>query len=233
MKKIYISPSDQDANAYARGSTNEARECQAIGRLLEKELQRCGLDATVNTTDTMEQRVAQSNRWGADLHLCIHTNAFNGQVQGTRMFAGDTKGTGYQVCQAIMEELAPITPGESDNITAWPGLYEVRNANAPTAYIEVGFHDAPEEALWIVAHKMEIAQAICKGLCHYYGMDYVPEKREAGRFQTLDDVPDYGKATVSKLLQQDYLVGRPTGLDLTEDMVRLLVILDRTGLFDK
>ena len=172
-KKIYISPSDQDKNIYATGNTNEMEQCQKIGRALVEALERCGFEAKTNDTDEMEQRVAESNAWGADLHVCIHTNAFNGEVKGTRIFSYNVTGEGYKACQMVMESLSPITPGESDNITAYPGLYEVRNADAPTVYIEVAFHDNKEEAAWIIAHTDDIAEAICKGLCNHYDVAYV------------------------------------------------------------
>ena len=172
MSKIYISPSDQDKNIYATGNTNEMVQCQKIGKALVKALERCGFKAKSNDTDEMEKRVAESNAWGADMHICIHTNAFNGYVKGTRIFSHDTSGEGYQASRQIMATLSPITPGESDNITPYPGLYEVRNANAPTVYIEVAFHDNKEEAAWIIAHTDDIAEAICKGVCNHYGVKY-------------------------------------------------------------
>ena len=183
MKKIYISPSDQVSNTYAVGNTNEAVQCREIGLLTVEALKRCGLSALTNTKDGMGARVTESNKWGADLHVCIHTNACNGQVKGTRLMAHDLKGTGYKACEAIMATLAPITPGTSDNITARPGLYEVKNTTAPCAYIEVAFHDNKEEAQWIIDHKEDIAEAICKGLCNFYGVNYVPKETTIYRVQ--------------------------------------------------
>lgn len=172
-KRIYISPSDQDGNLYAAGGTNEMVQCQRISTVLVAALRRCGFEAMDNQVDTMEERVAESNRWGADLHVPVHTNAFNGEVMGTRLMAYDLTGAGYQACEAIMETLAPITPGESDSITARPGLYEIGYAGAPTVYIEVAFHDNPTEARWIIDHIEDIAEAICKGICNYFGYTYV------------------------------------------------------------
>lgn len=180
MPKVYISPSDQFSNTYAVGNTNEAVQCRAIAKFLDAALKRCGIESKANTTaggnNGMYERAKESNEWGADLHLPIHTNAFDGKVKGTRLMAHDLKGEGYKACKAIMETLAPITPGTSDSITARPGLVEVKNTNAPCAYIEVAFHDNSEEAQWIIDHKEDIAEAICKGLCNFYKMKYVPPK---------------------------------------------------------
>ena len=183
-KKIYLSPSSQDANVYTGVATNEAVECRKIASHLEAALVRCGFEAKAGMDGTMYTRVAESDAWGADLHIPIHTNACNGSVMGTRLFSYDTVNTGYKVCKAIMATLAPITPGESDGITAYPGLYEVKAAKASTAYIEVGFHDTAVEAKWIVEHTKEIAEAICEGLCNYYGYNYTAEAKEEVKEET-------------------------------------------------
>ena len=173
MKKIYASPSDQTRNVYAYGNTNEAAQCRKISLRLVDALIRCGFEAKTNTTDGMYARVRESNDWGADLHVPIHTNAYNGKVKGTRLFSYDMSGNGYKACMSIMETLAPITPGESDGVSPRPDLYEVNSAKAYTAYIEVAFHDNAEEAKWIIEHTQDIAEAICKGICNYFGVDYV------------------------------------------------------------
>ena len=232
-EKIYISPSDQNRNLYAVGNTNEAVQCRAIAQAMVAALERCGFETRVNLSDTMEQRVAESNTWGADLYIAVHTNAFNGQVQGTRLFSFDLVGEGFRACQAVIAALAPITPGSSDSITARPELYEVRTANAPTVYVEVAFHDNEEEAAWIIANTVPTAEAITRGICSHFGVPYVREgEAMKGLYNTLDQVPGYARATIGKLLDKDYLVGKTEGLALTEDMIRLLVINDRAGLYD-
>ena len=172
MKKVYVSPSDQVKNAYAAGNTTEAIQCRQIATLLVKALERQGLAAMTNTTGDMKSRVQQSDDWGADLHVCIHTNAYNEKVSGTRLFCYVLNGEGHKACKAVMNTLAPITPGTSDGISARPELYECRAAHAPTVYIEIDFHDVDEVAIWIINHKEEIAEAIAQGICDYFGVEY-------------------------------------------------------------
>lgn len=48
------------------------------------------------------------------------------------------------------------------------------------------------------------------------------------------NMPEYAKPTVKKLRDKGYLKGDSNGnLNLTDDMLRILVILDRSGTFDK
>lgn len=177
-KKIYVSPSSQTENKYIVGDTNEAVQCRKIAAFLVPALIRCGFEALTNTTGNMYDRTAESDRWGADLHLPIHTNAYNKKVRGTRIYCHDTKGEGYKAAKAIMATLKPITPGTSDSINARDNLYEINKAKAPVAYIEVAFHDNEEEAAWIIANTEAIAEAICQGVCNYYGAAYAAPAAE-------------------------------------------------------
>jgi N-acetylmuramoyl-L-alanine amidase len=177
-KKIYISPSSQPANTYAVGNTNEQEQCRKIGAALDKALDRCGFDSMVGLSGTMYTRVAESNAFGADLHTPIHTNGFDGTVAGLRIMIYKKGGEAEQIAKAIMAELAPITPGKSDGISEYPGLYEIENSKGLCVYIEVGFHDNPEEARWIIDHTQDIAEAICRGICNHYGVKYIPANAE-------------------------------------------------------
>ena len=192
MAKIYLSPSDQFGNKYAYGNTNENAQCERIAEACETALLRCGFEVKNNKSSSMESRVYESNEWGADLHVPIHTNAYNGRVTGTRLFCWDKSGAGYKASKNIFDNLAPLTPGTSENISVDTTLYEVRNANAPTTYIEVDFHDFPTVAKWIIENVEPIGEAICKGICEHFGVEYVNPVREKyrivlGEYETKDD----------------------------------------------
>lgn len=177
--KIYISPSDQTNNAYAAGSTNEAEQCRKIGKYTQAALQRCSFTAYCNTTSSMYARIRESNELDVDLHLCIHTNAFNKKVAGTRIFVWDKGGEGYKIAKAIFDELAPLTPGESEGISENRTWAEIKNTNAICVYIEVDFHDVASVAKWIKEHTKDIGEAIAEGLCNYYGVKYKKEETVA------------------------------------------------------
>ncbi len=178
MAKVYISPSDQSANKYAHGDTNEAIQCRRIADALEVALKRCGFDVRNNKTDGMAVRCEESDRWGADLHVPIHTNAYNGEVTGTRVFCYSKGSKGYNAAHAIFGALAPVTPGTSENVSVNATLYETRVPAAPTAYVECEFHDVPEMAKWIIENVETIGEAICEGICKYFGKKYIPPVTE-------------------------------------------------------
>ena len=172
MAKVYLSPSNQTDNCYAYGNTNEAVQCGKIADSCRIALERSGVTVQVGHMPSMQDKCKESNAFGADLHVPIHTNAFNGTVTGTRMFCLNSSGEGMKACEAIFAWLAPITPGTSENIQVDASLYEVRVPSAPTAYVECEFHDNATTAKWIVEHTVDIGEAIARGICDYFGVTY-------------------------------------------------------------
>lgn len=176
--KIYLSPSDQYANTYAYGDTVEAVQCQRIANACETALKRCGFEVRNNQTSSMQARVAESNRWGADLHVPIHTNAYNTKVTGTRLFCWSATGKGHQAALKIFDRLAPITPGTSESIKVNTTLYEIKYSHAPCVYCECEFHDNKEAAKWIIEHVVDIGEAIAHGIVDYFGVRWIPADGE-------------------------------------------------------
>lgn len=59
------------------------------------------------------------------------------------------------------------------------------------------------------------------------------EEVEEMRYNTVAECPDWARETVQKLIDKGYLGGDGQSLDLSRDMVRILVIQDRAGSFDQ
>lgn len=178
MPKVFLSPSNQYDNRYAYGDTTEGVQCGKIAEACRAALERSGVTVKLMHDESMQEKCAASNAFGADLHVPIHTNAFNGTVSGTRMFYYAEGGEGQKACQAIFARLAPVTPGTSENIRADASLYEVRVPAAPTAYIECEFHDNPTASKWIVENTGLIGENIAQGICDYFGVAF-REKEQA------------------------------------------------------
>lgn len=173
-KRVYLSPSDQRRNTYAVGNTTEDVQCGKIAAACKTALERSGVKVMVGQYDTMANRCKASDAFKANLHVPIHTNAFNGKTSGTRLFCYKMakNSEGYKAAKAIFDVLAPLTPGKSENIKANPNLFEVKTPAAPTAYVEVDFHDEPEVAQWIINNTELIGETIAKGICNYLGVAF-------------------------------------------------------------
>jgi N-acetylmuramoyl-L-alanine amidase len=200
-KKIYLSPSSQPANTYAVGNTNEQEQCRKIAAVARDALIRCGFEVKAGLDGTMYTRVRESNNWGADAHIPIHTNAFNGKVAGFRGFYYTANGEGHKLVKAIMDTVAPLTPGTSDGLSK-QDLYEINNSSGYCAYLELGFHDSKEEAQYIIDHTQELGEAICEGVCKHYGVKYIAPA-SAGK-PAEEPVKTEGKKTVYRVQVGSY-----------------------------
>lgn len=177
-RKIFISPSNQNANTYAWGNTNEAEQCGKIGKAVEAALKRCGFLTRLEQYDSMQNRVAHSDQWGADMHLAIHTNATAAHTAGgTQVFFYAYNGFGNVACSYVFDELKGITPGSNAEVCKkYAALYEVNKPNATSVYVEVEFHDVANYAKWICENTEAIAEAITRGICKFYNFEYKKPK---------------------------------------------------------
>lgn len=171
--KVYLSPSSQFGNAYSGVNAVEGNVCNEIAKYAEVALKRNGIEVKRgdSTKTSMEERVDESNKWGADYHIPIHTNAGGGQ--GTEVFAWPT--TIDKVVESIYDNVAKVSPGKDRGIKDGSGLYEVNSTNAIACYIECEFHDTYGN--WIVNHTEEMGEAIAKGVCDGIGVTYIKEEK--------------------------------------------------------
>lgn len=173
--KIYLSPSNQDANTYSAGNTNEMIQCNKIAQATEKYLLEHGFEVKkAPQNQDMYVTIDESNAWGADLHLPIHTNALNGTYTGgTMIMIYDMKDVeNIKAARSILETLGSITPGPDYTIQLRPDLHELSDINAMSVYVECEYHDTVEGATFIINHIDEIGEAIAKGVCNYYGIQW-------------------------------------------------------------
>lgn len=196
-KKVYLSPSDQTKNYYAYGNTTEAVQCGKIAEACKVALERNGVKVMIGQYDTMTNRCNASDNFGADLHVPIHTNAYNGKVGGTRIFCYNKTGEGYQAARAVFNTLAPLTPGTSEGISINSSLFEVRTPSAPTVYVECDFHDVPKIAKWIIENTTAIGEAIARGICNYFGIKYKTESKP-----TPTPAPTPSKKSVNEIARE-------------------------------
>ena len=148
-KKIYLSPSNQNRNTYATGGTNEMAQCDKIAAATAKALKRCGFEVMVAKSGTlMQTRCPESDKFGADIHMPIHTNAFNGKYTGgTRVFCLNSNGR--KAAEAVKSALGAISPGKDDSVSYKTDLYEINVPKALTVYVECEFHDTVTGSNWI------------------------------------------------------------------------------------
>ena len=176
-KKIYLSPSNQDSNTYATGNTNEMVQCNRIAVSAEYHLKRHGFEVKkAPEGQNMWTSINESNAWGANLHVPIHTNAFNGTLTGgTLIMLYSTSGENLKAGQAIFNRLSHITPGSDYSIRANTGLAELNSTKAIAVYIECEFHDTVDGANFIINNTDKLGEAIAHGICDYFAVKWNDE----------------------------------------------------------
>lgn len=180
MNKVYLSPSNQGDNAYIIGGTTEKAVCEEIAGYVREALERHGVEVYGWEPASILDRIADSNKVGVDVHMAIHTNASTAQVgqagtaQGVTVFT-ELNGPKSAACsRAIYDELQKIYPQPAKSRGVLDGSFaEVLRPKAATPYLELAFHDNPDDARWILDNKQEIAEVICKGLCAYFEISYI------------------------------------------------------------
>ncbi len=164
----------QSNNRYAYGDTTEMIQCNKIAEAAKTALERCGFEVKkAPQGQSMQQSIKESNAWSPDLHIPIHTNAFNGKtLGGTLVMIYSMEDKNKRAGQALLDAVAPVSPGPDYTLRVNPSLAELNSTKAVAVYVEVEFHDTTDGAKWIIENTKTIGEAICKGVCNYFGVTY-------------------------------------------------------------
>ncbi len=179
-KKIYISPSNQEANLYATGGTNEKEQCYKIARACYNFLKEQGFSVKCTYNENMYERVRESNLFNADIHLAIHTNATakHNVTGGTQILLYSLMGERKKVGKAVLDRLGPFTPGSTaERLIEKPSFYEINSATGLTVYCECEFHDTKEGSDFIIKNTKKIGELIAMGICDYYGVKIIEKNK--------------------------------------------------------
>ena len=228
-----------------------------IHPLLEQQGVRVVVTRTKETKPSLTARANIGNKAGADLFLSLHTNATGGNGWGSaRGFLAFTSRTGdeprNQAAQAIIQEARAAGVVIRGAGLAHGDYTVLVRTNAPAVLMEYGFHTNREDVALLKtdAYRDKLATITAKGACAFLGVPWggemedtmtekqvreiVEEVLEAHKlktYHTLQEVPEWGRETVSKLVKRGLLQGDGNGLGLTYDLLRTLVLSDRAGVY--
>lgn len=178
MPIIYLSPSTQENNLYVNGGTEEEWMNRLADALIPY-LTASGIRYVRNTPDmTAASSIRASNQGDFDLHLALHSNAapegLYGQKRGIIVFYYPGSVQGRQAAMLIADGLKSIYPLPND-VRAEPSttIGEVRRVRAPSVFIELGYHDNPDDAAWIKNNLDAVARSIALSLTEYFGLPFL------------------------------------------------------------
>lgn len=177
MPIIYLSPSTQEFNYYVTGGTEE-QYMNLLADRMEPYLDASGIRYVRNTPDmTAASSIIASNAGNYDLHLALHSNASpegrEGTQRGPIVFYYPTSEKGQRAATIIANNLKEIYPEPSLVRTeSTTSIGEVRLVRAPSAFLELAYHDNGEDATWIVRNLDEIAQNLVLSLTDYFDIPF-------------------------------------------------------------
>ena len=101
----------------------------------------------------------------------------------------------------------------------------------PAVLVETAFISNSTDKEKLINKTNEFAMAIAAGIFEYLGMEETKTMEKI--YNWTEEVPEWARPTVQKLLDKGYLKGNDKGeLELTYSMLKLLVINDRAGLYN-
>ena len=176
MSNIYLSPSNQNHNIGFGNYGTEQDEMHKIGEAVKDILERCNQTTYISHKSmTFQQAVTESNKLKCNIHVAIHSNAFNKIVRGTQ--AMYVSNSGKSLSNAIYKQLSAFTPIVDRGCKHKTNLYELNATTAVCAYLELMFHDNEDDANLIINNIEKIAELIAKGVCEYLKIPFIEKPK--------------------------------------------------------
>lgn len=145
-----------------------------LSKLAKKMLEDAGINVIMTrTSDTyvsLGDRSRKANSSNADLFLSFHGNAFNGEVSGIETYWYDkyASAESERLARTIQDEVIRATGGRSRGAKKG-NFHVIRETKIPSALLEVGFVDNPEEAkkLKQESYQKSIVQGAINGILSF------------------------------------------------------------------
>lgn len=191
MPEVYLSPSPRHFNrGYGTFGTEEER-MNLIADVVELELVRNGLTtARNNPAYDLPTVVSDANAQNSDIYVAIRSVNCDAGVRGSRIYYYRPGSNSQRLAEDIYARLSRITPTEDrgvetgQNVYGGLGFYELRRTRMPAVIVEVGCHNNPLDADFIVRNVYEIGVAIAQGILDYFGLPYTtPSSEEQQRMK--------------------------------------------------
>jgi len=178
MHHVYLSPSQQEHNLGVGAYGTEAARCRAICKMAAELLRdvpgltvRVAPDYTrLDEPSDYLSAVRDSNAFGADVHVAVHTNAAGAGADGTDTFYLAGSSRGKLLAAAIQRRVAPVSPGSDGGIHAQSGWAELTGTKAVACLVELAFHTNKADATSIITQPGLYAAALADGVCDYLGI---------------------------------------------------------------
>ena len=260
MWRVFIGVGHGGKDPGAVGRVKEADANLTIAlevqRILEMYGVTVGISRRRDEDDTLTEEVREANAFIPDLAVEVHNNAGGGDgweayVQ-TNGFSTHSNAAAKAIEARVMalgQKSRGIKVKKNGAGTAdyfgW-----LRDVKAPAVLLEGFFVDSADADDFDTEDKQrELGRAYAYGILDYFGIGInttdVKEEENMSRYNTVEEIgknADFALPTVMKLIGMGVLRGSgtvvdknglPADMDLSRDMLRLMVFTDRAGGYDK
>lgn len=187
-KKVFLSPSDHGVgqNKCLHTDCYEDKHTRPIAEVCAKYLKSSGIEVMIGTANqSLTKRCQDSNNFGADLHVPIHTNAWEPDTRYL-MFMFYADNAKYRsVFNAVAPELEAVYPGNVESVFAVrTDLAEITRPRAVSLYCELGFHTNKRDCDEFIHNSEVVGKALAKGICKYLGEAFSESETEEKKEDT-------------------------------------------------
>lgn len=178
---------------------------------------------------SLDDRCKIANQSKCDFFISIHINsARDPSANGIETLCYD-EFQSKNLAKYIQRTLISATGARDRGVKVTNMLYVLNSTKMPAVLVEAGFISNQDDLDWLMEdnYQNKIAVAITLGICDYL---QIPTKNRVildKRYKTIDEIPEYAKESVKKMCDTGAIKGDGKSLDLSEDMLRLIVIFDR------
>ncbi len=173
MPSVYLSPSTQEFNQFVTGGSEEYY-MNLVADAMIPYLRASGIQfGRNNPGDSVPRIIERSNEIPRGLHLALQTRATpDGAILPARgidvyHYAVSPVG-GERAAYIIAQNLREIYPvPELVNIVPNFTMLELRLTNSPAVMVELGYHDNPEDAVWISENIGQIGRSLAKSVAEF------------------------------------------------------------------
>ena len=167
MKIVVNGGHEPNVDSGALGSrSTEAEVTQKLMLLVAAYLEKAGCEVMAVQTADLAEICNVTNRWGADILVSIHCNAFNQKAKGTETFAyyGSREGDAlaHHIQSQIVTSLATTNRGVKE-----AGFYVLKHTKCTAVLVETAFIDNKGDEQLLLDKTDEFARAIARGVTDY------------------------------------------------------------------
>ena len=167
MKIVVNGGHEPNVDSGAVGSrSTEAEITQKLMLLVSAYLEKAGCEVMAVQTADLAEICNVTNRWGADILVSIHCNAFNQKAKGTETFAyyGSREGDAlaHHIQSQIVTSLATTNRGVKE-----AGFYVLKHTKCTAVLVETAFIDNKGDEQLLLDKTDEFARAIARGVTDY------------------------------------------------------------------